>query len=1423
MTLIARREAAAGRGGAVAAEEEGVGGKEAFRLLRESRHLQIIALVIAFAAVGAGLIEQQLNMAAEAFKGRSATDNLTEFLAQVTLYLSAIGFFIQVALTSRIHRTLGVGFALLVLPMSLGATGIVMLLNAALWAPALARILDTSLRYTLDKTTREVLFLPLPTALKYRAKPFVDVTVDRFAKGLAALLALVLIKPWGLGLNWQQISYASLAVMALWVVTAVRARREYLATFRRSIERREVAASAARPDLADPATVEALVEQLAHPDEGRVLYAIDLLEALNRRRLVTPLLLHHESARVRVRALQALEAARPELRERWAGAVERLLKDASAEVRAAAVHALAAIRGEGAFELMRRYLDDHDPRVATTAAAILAGSAREEDVAAAEAALERLAADTRETAAENRRLVAAALGGIGGTRFRSRLVPLMFDPDPAVAREAIRSAGRGGGAEDLLVPALVSLLRHRSLHDAARDVLVGRGEGVVGALGHFLAEEAEDLEVRRRIPATLARIPSQKSVDLLLSSLGQEDETLRDQVLAALERLRRERPALAFARAPIEERALAEARQALRCLSLRFNLLRDDGQGSLLDRALEERRERSVDRVYRLLGLVFPWRDVTVARRGMEGDARAHARAAEYLDNLLKGPLRRWLMPLLEEAPLEEKARKANALLRTRVRDPEDTLAQLVHDDDEALAAAAIQRVEEKGLWRLADDLEHVLEHRPARDWLVFETASWALAARRMPVEARRSRWREALPAVVAADRLRKVPLLRFASVGQLLRIAGAGRTTRPESGCLLYGERSAATRVQLLLEGPIAVQVGDASAVERSAPQALGLEAVLGGDRQRETVWTGDGAVCLTVGARDLLAQLAEDAALVRRLFRALLEDSSFDARVLRARPARRGAGHRGRPDPRGGARARSEPPLREGHARPAAAPRAGRPRGHAGPRLGALRRGGPRRAVRRGQRRGRPSRPRARPRFGPGPETRSAFARRWRGWRRGAPAARRPVSPSGSTARRSSSFSPATRRSCRGPSGPCSRRFGPRSPARLNAGQRAVALLEGERLDRLRGHQAPVAVRLPGQGPVCAEVLDHEVPDLPPAAPDHLRVAEHGVAGGARRAVVVERDPEGLVVPQGRAAVAQVLHALARRLSQVDVVLDPLRHVEVVARDRAVHERPVGAGGLRAGPEVPRGVLEGLAHHPAVALDRVELVVVDVQRGELARRHSAARHAHPRVEERREAHVGPRVVHLHLVDRVHEGGVLEAAACPGELGRGLGHRLVEVPLGGLVVGPRQLEDLRVGRGVGLHGEEPARRARQLPRPTGLPGERQVHAGHVHGPVARLHEQDLSHAAALLAAVRVAVDDRGQLRELLRDLPDGVLARQLAGAPLAARRVAVEAPVDRREDHVRLSLARAPRAPAARPPRARATTGRGCSPASPTAGSRRW
>ena len=76
--------------------------------------------MISFAAVGAAIIEQQLNMAAAASKGRRATDSITVFLASVQLWTSIIGFVIQVWLTSKIHRYLGIGFALMILPVSLG-------------------------------------------------------------------------------------------------------------------------------------------------------------------------------------------------------------------------------------------------------------------------------------------------------------------------------------------------------------------------------------------------------------------------------------------------------------------------------------------------------------------------------------------------------------------------------------------------------------------------------------------------------------------------------------------------------------------------------------------------------------------------------------------------------------------------------------------------------------------------------------------------------------------------------------------------------------------------------------------------------------------------------------------------------------------------------------------------------------------------------------------------------------------------------------------------------------------------------------------------------------------------------------------------------------------------------------------------------
>jgi AAA family ATP:ADP antiporter len=505
--------------------------------------------------------------------------------------------------------------------------------------------------------------------------------------------------------------------------------------FRSSIEKHHLEPVEMKRETGDPAAIETLLEELGSLDSQRVLYAIDLLDSLEKQNLITPLLLHHESPDVRARALRAIRSVRPDLVERWLPSIERSLKDESPDVRAAAVAALADLRKEQASDLMRPYLDDADPRMAAAAAVALAGSAKEEDLGAAESTLKRLASDYRESAVSARKDAARAIAQIRVPRFRELLIPLMYDSHPEVAKEAICSSGTLGTSDYLFVPTLVSLLRNRQLKNASRQVLVGYGEGVVDTLAYFFKDPEEDTWVRRHIPGTLALIPCQKSVDVLLEALEDEDGFLRYKAVAALERIHREHPELSVASQPVDRLVLHEGLRYFRYLSLHYNLLEKGGleKDSLVALALEEKLERTLDRIYRLLGLVYPWKDVTAARWAIErGDSRTRASALEFMDNLLTGASRNRIMPVIEDMPTEEKVRKGNVLLKTRVRDVEETLARLIYDEDPVVAASSIDLIRDMGLWSLAEDLEQALEFRDAKDFAVFEAASHALAEYRL-------------------------------------------------------------------------------------------------------------------------------------------------------------------------------------------------------------------------------------------------------------------------------------------------------------------------------------------------------------------------------------------------------------------------------------------------------------------------------------------------------------------------------------------------------------------------------------------------------------------------------------------------------------------------------------------------------------------
>jgi ATP:ADP antiporter, AAA family len=868
VTAIVRRQHVTTTASAL--DERGVGGGEALRLLRSSRHLQMIAILIGCAAVGAAIIEQQLNMAAESVTGGSA-DAITAFLARITFYLSLVGFVVQVVLTSRIHRSLGLAFALLILPATLGASGALILSTGALWAVGSARVLDTSLRYTVDKTTREVLFLPLPPDLKYRAKPFVDVTVDRSAKALGALLVLVLIKPWGFHVGWQGLSVASLVVAAVWIAVALRARAEYLKAVRRSIQTQTMTRTQLQLNGADAATIELLVEELSEAEPLRVLYAIDTLEMLDKRNLITPLLLHHKSGAVRARVLAALECA-PAAADRWFPMIHRLLNDRTPSVRAAALHALAALHKEHASSLLRRHLTDPDPHIAIAAAAILADSDVEVDVAVGETAL---ATHVQEAPRATRLELATGLAHVKNARCRALLVPLIHDGDIDVAGAAIRSAHMLMPADVMFVPALVARLAHRALKRAAREAVVSYGDHACRVLGYVLNDHEENRWVRRHVPGTLAHIPTQQSLDVLIGALSDRDGFLRFKVLAAIECLHRRHADLVVNRAVVEQRLLDEARRYYGILTLRFNLRPHDSQSdrSVLTRALDDKLERILDRIFRLLGLIHPWKDVEAARRGLvRGDKRSTASAVEYLDNVLSHSLQKRLMPIFEDMTMEERVRAVNALLRTRPRDVEDTVAQLVHDDDPVVSAAAIQFVQNHRLWSLVHDLEYAQAHDSTEDRLVSEAASWAL---RIRSESRGTSTVGTLPVIETVHRLALIPLFRLMSVDELCRIAAAGQQICYGPGDDVFGGHGTADHVVFLLDGKAEIGEGPARR-ELHAPAVIAFREPLERRQLRDRVVVAEHATCLALGADDVLAMLSDNVLWARGLFRTLLDSAA-------------------------------------------------------------------------------------------------------------------------------------------------------------------------------------------------------------------------------------------------------------------------------------------------------------------------------------------------------------------------------------------------------------------------------------------------------------------------------------------------------------------------------------------------------------------
>jgi AAA family ATP:ADP antiporter len=233
---------------------------------------------------------------------------------------------------------------------------------------------------------------------------------------------------------------------------------------------------------------------------------------------------------------------------------------------------------------------------------------------------------------------------------RALLGRLLSDGSAEVVRQAMITAG--SVLYRPAVPVLVLNLSDRRLRREAQAALLKCGPGMVPELVRRLADPAESIAIRRRIPKVLALTGVQEAADALLQAFHRLDYHLDFPVLKALNRMRVDSPSIVIDKNAVEDAIDREckAHEDLRAAHgwLRTSLPRDP-VARLLIRAVAERMEERVERAFRLVALIYPPQDIYSAYYTYRVKPALRPSAIEFLDNLLEIGLKEKVVALLEE------------------------------------------------------------------------------------------------------------------------------------------------------------------------------------------------------------------------------------------------------------------------------------------------------------------------------------------------------------------------------------------------------------------------------------------------------------------------------------------------------------------------------------------------------------------------------------------------------------------------------------------------------------------------------------------------------------------------------------------------------------------------------------------------------
>jgi len=171
--------------------------------------------------------------------------------------------------------------------------------------------------------------------------------------------------------------------------------------------------------------------------------------------------------------------------------------------------------------------------------------------------------------------------------------------------------------------------------------------------------------LRKAIPDILADIGTQRAAELLALEMGKDNKDVELEIISAMYKIKSKKPQINFPEKIISAGILVKIKESYVILNEIYELM-SDKKKQFLAKDLENNLAQTLRRIFELLSLIYPHEDMIKAYQNIcDGTKKALDYSIEFLDNTVKKDIMEFLLPLVEDIPLEDKVRRSRKILKS--------------------------------------------------------------------------------------------------------------------------------------------------------------------------------------------------------------------------------------------------------------------------------------------------------------------------------------------------------------------------------------------------------------------------------------------------------------------------------------------------------------------------------------------------------------------------------------------------------------------------------------------------------------------------------------------------------------------------------------------------------------------------------------